>query len=176
MKSQIRQSGATLIVSLIMLVVLTLLVVAAMRSTRTNLRISGNMQMKTEVSAAAQQAIEQIISTDFTANPVQKNISVNVGAASYMVQVNKPTCNSSRPVLNQELDVKNNPLDQYCLNGAGSIPLVENSDGSMASGSPSACLEQQWDVAATASDADTGAGTTLHQGIARRVEMGTSCS
>src|SRR3569623_2084397 len=68
------------------------------------------------------------------------------------------------------------PLDQYCLNGAGSIPLVENSDGSMASGSPSACLEQQWDVAATASDADTGAGTTLHQGIARRVEMGTSCS
>ena len=58
-----RQSGATLITALIMLIVLTLLVVSGIRSSNTNLRIAGNVQMQAEASAAAQQAIERVISS-----------------------------------------------------------------------------------------------------------------
>lgn len=57
------QRGATLVTALIMLVVLTLLVVSGIRSSSSNLRIAGNMQMQAEARAAAQQAIEQIISS-----------------------------------------------------------------------------------------------------------------
>jgi Tfp pilus assembly protein PilX len=170
-----RQAGATLVVSLIMLVVLTLLVVSAMRSSNTSLRVVGNMQLKTETAAAAQQAIEQVISSDFVTNPIAQNITVNVGAATYTVAAAKPTCNSTRPITNDELNVQTNPLDQYCLNGNPSGQLIEGSDGTNVNKSPTACSAQQWEVAATATDDNSGATATLNQGVARRVEIGTSC-
>ena len=64
MSTKNRQRGATLIVGLIMLIALTLLVVSAIRSGTTNLRIAGNTQIQEEAKAAAQQAIEQYISTN----------------------------------------------------------------------------------------------------------------
>jgi Tfp pilus assembly protein PilX len=175
MRMRHKQSGATLVVSLIMLVVLTLLVVSAMRSSNTSLRVVGNMQLKTEAAAATQQAIEQVISTDFVTNPVAQNITVNVGTASYSVDAAKPTCTSTRPVTNDELNVQTNPLDQYCLNGNPNAIQIESSDGVNVNKSPSACSAQQWHVEATATDANTGSTVTLNQGVARRVEIGTSC-
>jgi Tfp pilus assembly protein PilX len=175
MRTQPKQSGATLVVSLIMLVVLMLLVVAALRYSNTNLRIVGNMQLKTETSAAAQQAIEQVIDANtFVSNPIVQNITVNTGAASYTVTTT-PTCVSTRPVTNDELDVINNPLDQYCLNGTANGALIEGSTGNVINTDPSACLDQQWNISATANDTNSGTTTTVNQGIARRVEIGTSC-
>lgn len=175
MKTPDKQSGATLVVSLIMLVVLTLLVVSAMRSSNTSLRVVGNMQLKTETAAAAQQAIEQVISTDFVTNPVAQNIAVDVGTATYTVAAAKPACTSTRPITNDELNVQANPLDQYCLNGNPNGQLIEASDGTNVNKSPTACSAQQWNLAATATDVNSGATVTLNQGVARRVEIGTSC-
>ena len=67
--NRVKQHGATLVTALVMLVVLTLLVLSAIRSSTTNLRIAGNMQMQGEIVEAAQQAAEQIISYNFPANP-----------------------------------------------------------------------------------------------------------
>ncbi len=137
-----RQRGATLVVSLIMLVVLTLLAVSGIRSSSVNLRIAGNMQMQAEASAAAQQAIEEVISnTDFTlAAPAPKTIGF------YTVTFVPPVCQSSRPVARDDPGL---PDDGSCLGSAGATY----------------CYWTTWDIAATASDTKTGATTTLLQGI-----------
>jgi Tfp pilus assembly protein PilX len=57
-----RQSGATLIVALIMLVMMTILAVSAINLSTINLRIVGNMQSQKAMDAAAQDAIEQVMS------------------------------------------------------------------------------------------------------------------
>ena len=48
-----RQKGMTLVVALVMLVVLTLLVVSAIRFGNINLRIAGNAQSEAEATSAA---------------------------------------------------------------------------------------------------------------------------
>ncbi|HEX5539764.1 MAG TPA: hypothetical protein VFX01_08240, partial [Methylophilaceae bacterium] len=58
-----RQTGATLLVGLIMLVLLTLVLITSFNISKTNLVIVGNMQHKNAVTAAAQQALEEAIST-----------------------------------------------------------------------------------------------------------------
>ena len=55
-----RQSGATLIVALIMLIMMTVLAVSAINLSTINLKIVGNMQSQKAMDAAAQDAIEQI--------------------------------------------------------------------------------------------------------------------
>ena len=69
-----KQQGAVLFLALMLMVALTLLVLSAVRAGNTNLRIAGNMQMQGETAAAAQQAIEQVISFNFTSSPVATNI------------------------------------------------------------------------------------------------------
>src|SRR3989442_15668775 len=97
-----RQSGATLVVSLIMLLVLTLLVVSAIRLGNTNLRVVGNMQVQTETAAATQQAIEQVIDVnnpvDFTTITAPQTVTITTGSVSYDVNVAKPTCGTSVPI------------------------------------------------------------------------------
>ncbi|HXE21444.1 MAG TPA: PilX N-terminal domain-containing pilus assembly protein, partial [Rhodoferax sp.] len=57
------QAGATLLIAMIFLVLLTLIVVSAIKTTNVNTKVVGNMQIQEESKAAAQQAIEAIIST-----------------------------------------------------------------------------------------------------------------
>jgi Tfp pilus assembly protein PilX len=176
-QSLAKQNGATLAVGLIMLVVLTMLVMAAMRSSTTNLRIVGNMQMSQETSAAAQQAIEQYISTNFTVAPVQQSFTVDVngdGTITHPVIVAAPSCNSTKDLTSSDLDA-NVAEDLVCMgsstpNNTGII----NSSG--AGGSvQSWCSKQQWDVKATATDTNSGISEVLHQGVSMRVEIGTAC-
>ena len=57
-----RQNGATLIVALVMLIMMTILAVSAINLSTINLKIVGNMQSQKATDAAAQDAIEQIMS------------------------------------------------------------------------------------------------------------------
>jgi Tfp pilus assembly protein PilX len=177
MKMKSIQKGATLVVSLIMLVILTLLVVSAIRSSNSNLRIAGNMQMLSEVSAAAQQAIEQVISSNFTAAPVATTVSVDVnndGFAVYSVTVPTPTCNSTKALTNADLDVTNS-LDQACM-GSGTPQNTGIINSSGVSGTAQTwCSKQQWDVQANVTDSRSGAKVTQHQGVSLRVPVGTAC-
>lgn len=176
-----RQHGMTLVVSLIMLVVITLLVVSAIRFGIINLQIAGNMQSRTEATSAASVAVEQVfqqvIDPDAKIETIAaQNITVNTGGASYTIKVAKPACIFSKPILNSEL----NPsvaTDKPCFEGADADKIV-TSDNKLTS-APSACNDQQWDVVGRIATGDAGnsAGvdTTVVQGVALRVSAATQC-
>lgn len=89
------QRGATLIVGLIMLVVITLMVTAAFTLSTANLKSVGNMQYRNEAIAAGNMAIEQVIGSDFTAVPTAEQILVDInndGTDDYTIAIATPVC------------------------------------------------------------------------------------
>lgn len=90
-----RQRGATLVVGLIMLTLVTLMVTTAFTLSSSNLKAVGNMQFRNEATAAANKAIEQIVSSSFTTAIANEIINVdlnNDGTSEYAVTVIRPTC------------------------------------------------------------------------------------
>jgi hypothetical protein len=175
-----RQRGATLLVGMIMLVVLTLLVVFAIRSGNTNLKIAGNMQVQVEASAAIQQSIEKIIEDvklvenftliNTTDPKYQPSAAGNATYAVVIEPLNK--CKVESPVPNASLDPGK----------AGDVPCFESpdadkaikADGSMTT-TISACKIQQWDIEASVTDVNSGAKVTQVQGISVRVPATVDC-
>lgn len=172
MKTRQMQTGATLVVSMIMLVVLTLLAVTAIRSGTTNLRIVGNMQVKAETTAAAQQAIEEVIDGDFTSVPAAQSIDVDMGVATYTVQVTKPTCSNSVPVTLDELK-KEDPDDALCFGDNDQMPVIDSEGKQLTTAAK--CNKQVWEVQAEVTDANSGAKTSVVQGISKRTYLPTAC-
>lgn len=173
------QKGSTLLVSMIMLVVLTLLVVYAIRSGNTNLKIAGNMQVQAEAEAAAQQVIEQTVAqialatTDISTIGTQ-TVTVPVGNSSYTVVVPAlaTKCIFTTPVLNSSLDTSN-PNDVACFATSDEDKAV-TSTGTLTT-KPSACSTQQWEIEATATDNLSGVQVTGVQGVTVRVPSTTTC-
>lgn len=165
-----QQYGATLVVSLVMLVVLTLLVISAMRSSNTNLRIAGNMQFQAETIAAAQQATEAKISTDFWTAPVASNVIVTIGLAQYTAAISAPECTGSAPLLSSDPT-----FTEACRIGGTIKDSLPDYESAPAAVEPTLCLKQQWDVQTSVSDTSTGANTTLHQGVSLNVKKTVGC-
>jgi Tfp pilus assembly protein PilX len=167
----------TLVVALVMLVVLSLLVVSAIRFGNINLKIAGNAQAETEASAAAQVALESTITTmaaatDISAIAAQPSVSVNTGGMTYTVAVTKPGCLFTKNVPTSDLDpTKTN--DQVCFETTDSDKLVTSS-GTLTT-TPSACKDQQWDVAASLTDTKSGAQVAMLQGASVRVGAQVEC-
>ncbi len=170
-----RQSGSALIVSIILLVILTLIVISVIKSTTVNSRVAGNLQVQKETEAAAQQAVEAVISSNFQMVPVATNAAVSVSNAAsgsavgqYAVTVEKPACLSVSPIKVVDL----NPAD------AGDLPCYTSSSNptpGVASGN-SLCSNSQWDIKATAVPAvGGGSKVVMHQGIAVRVAAASIC-
>ena len=172
------QRGAALFISLIMLVVITLFVLSAINMSTVNLRITANSQARSEGVAAAQQAIEQVISKDFTATPQAATVAVSLRndqtKTDYTVTVATPTCLNAVLLTQSELAARDNsdPDDVACrASGA-----VQNSGISPASDINAICRTQQWDVNAVVDDATRSAAkVSVHQGIARRIEGWKTC-
>jgi hypothetical protein len=80
-----RQSGATLIVVLVMLVVLTLLAVAGMRMSTSSLQIVGNMQARRYVDNIAQQAVEDVMNSIAPFNNKLAPVSLRFGGVTTAV-------------------------------------------------------------------------------------------
>ena len=172
-----RQQGATLLVGMIMMVVLTLLVVFAIRSGNTNLRIAGNMQTQAEASAATQQVIEKVIEqikvTEDLSLIAGQSIAVSMGNVTYTVAVapmNK--CLMDIPVLNSALN-PSNAKDVACFESPDHDPIIK-ADGTPTS-KPSACKTQQWDIEAGVTDGTSGTKVTHVQGISIRVPSTVNC-
>ncbi len=163
MRPECRQQGATLITALVMLIVLTLLVVSAIRSSTVNLRVAGNMQIQQENIHAAQQGTEAYISNDFTQSPAQSSIPVTINSTTpnYTANVAKPTCFGTRP-----LQV-NEPMTPDGCRGSNKYDPNNTS--------PTDCSAQQWDVSTTVTDPVTNTPTTVHQGISSIVPKSTQC-
>ena len=143
-----RQRGSTLLVALIMLVLLTLIAISAMKGTTSSIQVVGNAQFREEARAAAQQAIEKVISdgTFMTAKPADQSIDVNGDDnADYSVTFNSPSCFSAIPVQPGDANVP-----AQCVGGIGGMAV---------------CYWSLWDVKAVVSDMNTGASVAIHQGV-----------
>ena len=171
------QSGATLLVSMIFLVVLTLMVVSAVKVTTVNTKLVGNMQTENEANAAAMQAIEATISIDFTSMPVASTTTVDINnsgqaGSAYTVAVPAPVCTGIKPIKLSELDASQ-ASDQPCyVSGASQNTGIAGGG----TGGDSLCSNSNWEVNATATPPAGGAAAaTTHQGIAVRVVVGAAC-
>ena len=87
------QRGATLLVSLIMLLVITLFAVTGLNLSNVTLRIAGNAQEQRIVEASIQEAIEQVLSnsTLFATGGVAQTATIN----GHAVTVSPPVCDYS---------------------------------------------------------------------------------
>jgi Tfp pilus assembly protein PilX len=186
-----RQRGATLIVSLIMLLLITLLAISSFTVGKSNLQIVGNMQQRTQALAAAQSAIATVISSiQFTATPADAirnacgggpcadgNVTIDCNGANTacvdsngdgVADVNVAvgvTCDSVQPVPLSALDLTKTQ-DQNCTvstqqGGAGVPGSVSNN---------SLCSDTVWDVQASATDVMSGANYIVDQGVGVRVQ------
>lgn len=146
--SRTQQRGATLVVGLIMLVLITLLVVSAFTLSSTNLQAVGNVQFRDESIAAANRAIEQVISSAFADAPTAEDINVDIdnnGNVDYVVRIAAPTC------------IRTTKLAGGGTGTASSVTL-----GIAAAPNNYNAL---WEIDATVSDARSGASVRIHQGI-----------
>jgi type II secretory pathway pseudopilin PulG len=147
-----RERGATLVVALIMLTLITLLVVNAFTLSSSNLKSVGNMQSRDEAIAAANQAIELVVSSSFTDAPVAQEVNVDInkdGTTDYTVQIAVPTC------------VK-----------ATEIPNPDKCEESLKALCAANDWHTDWDLQATVSDPASGASVVIHQGA--RVKLSNS--
>jgi len=169
-----RESGMTLLVAMIILVMITLLAVSAYRVSNTNLKVVGSMQGRQEGVSAAQAVIEQVLSSlQFTRAPAA------VAAAHYGIDINGDSTEDFSVVLN--------PAPR-CIRTApvviGSTPRPEDYPcvGSAVVGKAhlsSYCADTIWEITANTTDKLTAATTTVRQGVAVRVgvdDASTSCS
>jgi Tfp pilus assembly protein PilV len=92
------QRGAALVVGLIMLVLVTVMMLAALTLSTSGFRSVSNMQFREEAIAAANRAIDQVISSPFALSPEAETILVDIdndGDNDYSVDIDTPVCISA---------------------------------------------------------------------------------
>ncbi len=139
-----RQRGITLLVGMIMLVLITLMVTTAFMLSNTNLKSVNNMQARNEAIAAANVAIEQVLSSPFTDAPAAESIDVDIdndGDTDYMVDIAPPVCiRASR--------------DMSAPPSSITLPVL----------SVASTWNTLWDIEATVNDLRSGAKVTVRSG------------
>lgn len=144
------QRGATLVVGLIMLVLITLMVTTAFTLSTTNLKSVGNMQLRNEAVAAGNIAIEKVLGSPFAAAPSAEEILVDInndGTNDYVASIATPVC----------------------IRASVAAPPVESS-WTLPSMSTSSTWNTVWDIVATVtptSDNPGASGTSMqvHSGV-----------
>lgn len=150
-KAKQSQRGATLIISLILLVVVLLFGISAISSGIMNLRIARNIQVTAEAQNAAQRVIDDKLSslTTFT-SPGTAGSTTTVDATgatnTYSVVFTQPACYSLRPA----------PGYSYSI--AGQAPK-----------------DTTWRLFSTATDTSTGASIQIRQGVKIRMPANATC-
>ena len=92
------QRGTALVVSLIMLVLVTLLVMTALNLASSTFRSVSNTQFRDEAIAAANVAIQTVLSTPFVDEPQSDQVAVDLdrdNAPDYLVDIATPECISA---------------------------------------------------------------------------------
>lgn len=148
------QRGATLVIGLIMLAIITMLVVSAYNLSSTNMKAVGNMQFRNDATAASTVAIEQVMTAFTLTPPTEQDVSVdldNDGTFDHTVHI-VPTCITSSAVAPSS--------------GLGEQGSVELGSGLSVGGAGSiGGYMTEWDIDATVTDNATGASTHIHQGV-----------
>jgi len=145
-----KQGGATLLIVLIMLVMITLFAVSMIRLSSTNLKVVGNMQAQRALEASAQQAIENGISTyAFFSDAANNTGQWPGGTASVPKAVNGYSITMYRPACVNSVTAKNYSLTSNI-----------------------APEDTNWEVSAGSTDSVTGAQVNLSQGVRMRLPAG----
>jgi Tfp pilus assembly protein PilX len=179
-----RQRGATLFVSLILLVLLTLFALGSMNTANTSLKVTGNMQLKSEALYAAQEAVETVISTpQFIDDPANAVINPCAGANTLCTDVTgdgnpeytttllpQPRCVSVKPIKNDALNL-NDLEDLGCSSGQQQTFGVAGA----ATGN-SLCANSVWEVSAHTESTVTKTAVTVRQGVGVRVSADDAAS
>lgn len=147
-----RQRGATLIIGLILLVLISLIVVNAVTLSSSNLKAVGNMQVRNESVAAANQALEKFISAPFVSAVGTQTFSVDIngdGTNDYTVQVAQPTCLGwKQAAVAAPSDVEMPVTMQFAAE-----------------------YQTDWDIQANVTDAGSGAAVEVHEGVRKRLSQ-----
>ena len=166
-----RQRGATLLISLIMLVVLTLFAISAIRTGNVGLKIVGNQQAAKLMEAAAAQAVEQVVSN--LGNFDSANLVLPTTTVAQSVCVNS---NPGHPPAVLPVDTT---TPGTCQSGTRvdvqpvrCISAKRQTGGSLTQ--TMSTYENTWEVVATVTDSLTGAKATYHQGVMIRM-LSSSC-
>ena len=191
-----RQGGATLLISLIMLIMLTLFAISAMNSGTINLKMVGNMQVRSEAMDASQSTIESVLSTVQFINTPNDAIPLGLacgapnttctdvngdGIPEYTTKLTPaPACVQARPIKISELNLGPASEDLACVQAQqqGTFGVA----GALTSGD-SLCGKSVWELTAQTLDTGTTAATstvnvTVTQGIGVRIkalDLTTSC-
>jgi Tfp pilus assembly protein PilX len=149
-----RQQGATLLVSLILLVVISLVVLTSMVLSNTNQKAVGNVQQRT-----VNDAIEAVISSNEKfENPAETVIPTDPRGISVTVKI--PDCTKSIAQANEgSLDGN---AGQVQVQGTTIVPFVAAS-----------VYTTYWDVRGIGENPSTGARVEVHQGV--KVMMSNPC-
>lgn len=144
--SQHSQRGITLFVGMIMLVLITVMVTSAFMLSNTNLKAVGNMQAKEEAVAAANQAIEQFLSSPFIDDKVEgETIDVDINLddkPDYQVVIADPVCVRAS-------------VDTNASKSSITLPNM----------STVTSWNTVWDIQATVENKTTGAKTVVNSGV-----------
>lgn len=167
------QRGATLIIGLIMLVLLTLLGISAFNMGTSHFKVIGNMQYQAEAGAAAQSAMNQVLShgsyfTDPVSAPTALGVDINGdGSADYTVALTQPCLLSAVTITVGELN-PTNADDLKCLGSA--VGRNTGIMGQNLGGAASECARVTWRVTATVTDPFTRATAQITEGAAVRMD------
>ena len=164
-------------VGLIMLLIITILGLATYNAAKGSLQIVGNFQHRNEAKAAAQEAIEEAVSTlrlyqqpaDVIRSPCSaktKTRCVDVdGDGKDDVKVTLAvSCIKRAPVRVTSLNFESTE-DRKCAYAPPADFGVENANPVVG------CIETLWDVGAQATDDVTGASVAVAQGAGVRMSM-----
>lgn len=171
-----RQDGATLVITLIFLMIMSLLTVTMFNMTTTNVKITGNVQIRNEALAAAQVAVAATISdTQFSSNPAliaATPFTVDIdgdGRSDYSVKRDpQPKCNKVKTIKANELD-PNIPADLNCMGSASGIPTGIESELTGSATGDSLCANSEWNIRASVTDPASKTEVAINQGVSLRV-------
>jgi hypothetical protein len=179
----LRQRGSALFVVLVILVAMAWFALSGFRISGQHLQIVGNNQVRTQATAAAQRAIEQTISSNafaldpgaVAAVPITTDID-GAGKSSLTAMLNPtPACYRVRPIKTAELDIAL-VTDRPCLVSSGGGGILIERPGAAPPSGDSLCSNSEWNVAASVSDAQSGATVAVNQGVAIRVARADASS
>jgi hypothetical protein len=140
-------------------VLITLIVVNAFTLGSSDLKSVGNTQVRAEATAAANQAIEQLISTNFTNALASQTFSVDINkdnTTDYSVVIATPTC------------LKTKVANTCAASGCPEDPSCASCQGGACGASVSASCGYSltdWDIQATVTNVASGASVVVREGV-----------
>lgn len=187
MKTPPKQSGATLLVAMIMLILITLVVINTVNLGTSSIQTVSNMQHRNQATSAAEEALQEVISNkrffespttvfttpcngSYNAKCVDTN-GDNVADVTVTLTPN-PTCVQAKVLTNAELQMSD-PEEAGCA-----TPPAQEAFGMAAPTNNSECARSIWEIRAEARDAVTETAVVVTQGISVSVQknaIDTSC-